>query len=40
MTYSHNAAAVVGVVICVFLLLLWRDRNVAYFTQRRRDYGD
>lgn len=33
--WSGNWAAVVGVLICVFLLLLWVDRNAIYVKGRR-----
>lgn len=34
--FGHNAAAWVGIVLCVFLLCLWLDRNAVYLKQKRK----
>lgn len=38
LVWSHNTAAWVGIVLCVILLMIWRDRNSIYL--KRRKNGD
>lgn len=40
LAWAHNPSAWIGIVLCVVLLLLWRDRNAVTLRRRKRDWDD